>query len=180
MTAILWRVVPVVAGSLQQDQPTSGPQQDASKVDLPPPDPAQQDAVIKQLPAGPGKDTLVRVCAGCHLLTVVTVQRKSESGWTDTAIEMRSRGAIASDEDLEAVVEYLAKNFGPQSPPARVNINTASGVEIAGALSMTQDEANAIVDYRTKNGKFKDADGVKQVPGIEAAKIDAAKDRLDF
>lgn len=176
MTAILWQVVPVVAGS----QPSNGAPQDAAKVDLPPPDQAQQDAVVKQLPAGQGKDILVRTCAGCHLLSVVTVQRKSEEQWTDTVIEMRGRGAQASDDDLVALVEYLAKNFGPQSPPARVNINTASGVEIAGALGVTEQEANAIVDYRAKNGKFKDSEGVKEVPGVEAAKIDAAKDRLDF
>jgi competence protein ComEA len=93
---------------------------------------------------------------------------------------MRARGANASDEDLVDVVEYLAKNFGPQTPPARVNINTASAYEIAGALSVTQDEANAIVNYRTKNGNFKDLASLKQVPRVEAAKIDAAKDRLDF
>lgn len=174
--AIVWRGVPVLAGGLLQDQGSNG----AANVVLPPPDPSQQDAIVKQLPPGPGKDVLVKTCAGCHLLSVVTVQRKTEDQWTDTVIEMRSRGANASDDDLVALVEYLGKNFGPDSAPPHVNINTATAIEIAGALSIAQDEANAIVDYRTKNGNFKDVAGVKKVPGVEGAKIDAAKDRIDF
>lgn len=180
MAAIVWQAKPVVAGAMGQGQGSGSAQQDAGNAAVPPPDQAQQDAVVKQLPAGPGKDVLVHTCTGCHLLTVVTVQRKNEDQWTDTVVEMRGRGAQASDDDLVTLVAYLAKNFGPQSPPARVNINTASAVEIAGAVGITQDAANAIVDYRTKNGKFKDTDGVKKVPAVEAAKIDAAKDRLDF
>ena len=177
VAGILWQGVPVIAGSMLQDQAAAaGTQQPA----LPAPDQAQQDEISKQLPAGPGKDTLIRACSGCHLLSVVTVQRKSEADWTDSVITMRSRGANASDDDLAQVVEYLTKNFGPDSPPARVNINTASAVEIAGALSLSADEAAAIVDYRTKNGKFKDVAGVEKVPNVATAKIDAAKDRLDF
>jgi len=176
VAGILWHGAPVIAGSLLQGQAAAETQAPA----LPPPDQAQQDEIVKQLPAGAGKDVLVRACSGCHLLSVVTVQRKSESDWTDMVITMRSRGANASDDDLAQVVEYLTKNFGPDSPPARVNINTASAYEIAGALSLTAEEAAAIVDYRTKNGKFKDLASVEKVPSVAVAKIEAAKDRLDF
>ena len=113
VAALLSPVAPAVAGATQQDQTSSSPQQAPSK-----PNAAEQQKAIKSLPAGPGRTAVVRVCTGCHLLTVVTSQRKSESDWTDTVVEMRSRGANASDEDMVKIVEYLAKNYGPNSPPA--------------------------------------------------------------
>ena len=182
VAAILSPVVPAVAGSAQD--PSSNPPQQAQQA--PPPDAAKQQEAIKSLPPGPGRDELVRVCTGCHLLNVITSQRKNESDWTDTVVEMRSRGADASDDDMEKIVEYLAKNYGPNSPTpaaaaaAKVNVNTAAADAIASALSLPQSEAQAIVDYRARNGNFKDIAALKQVPGIEADKIDAAKDRIEF
>jgi competence protein ComEA len=175
IAAFLWLAIPAVEAAMGQ-----AAQAPAATIVLPPPDQSQQDAIVKLLPLGPGKDTLVSTCSGCHLLSVVTVQRKTEDQWTDSVIEMRARGAQASDEDLVTLVAYLTKNFGPESAPARVNINTASAIEIAGALGISQDQANAIVDFRQKNGKFKDAEAVKRTPGVDAAKIDAAKSQLDF
>ena len=64
------------------------------------------------LPAGKGKDALLRNCVGCHQLNVITSQHKAESGWTDTVVEMRSRGANGSDEEMEQIVRYLTTNFG--------------------------------------------------------------------
>jgi competence protein ComEA len=134
----------------------------------------------QDLPPGEGKDLLVKTCAGCHLLTVVTSERKTESAWADTVAEMRSRGANGSDEDMDKIIQYLATNFGPKAATDKVNVNSASAADMVTGLSLSQAEAEAIVSYRTKNGKFKDIAGLKQVPGVEAAKIDAAKDRIDF
>jgi competence protein ComEA len=136
--------------------------------------------VKQELPPGAGKDTVVRVCSGCHLLTVVTTQRKTADSWTDTAVEMRNRGANASDEELEQIVQYLATNFGPKSAPSRININTAAASEIAVVLSLPQAEAEAIVAYRDENGKFKDIAALELVPTVETTKIEAATDRIDF
>jgi competence protein ComEA len=41
-------------------------------------------------------------------------------------------------------------------------------------------EAAAIIEYRAKNGPFKSIEDLKKVPGIDAAKIEARKDRLTF
>ena len=173
VAAFLSPVVPAVRGAVQAS--ASAPPQT-----LPPPDPAQQEAAIKTLPPGEGREELIRICAGCHLLTIVSTQRKSESAWTDTVIEMRNRGANGSDEDLEKIVEYLTKSFGPGSAAAKVNVNTAAAADLVTSLSVTQEQAQAIVDYRDKNGKFKDIDGLKQVKGVDADKIEAAKDRIEF
>ena len=37
-----------------------------------------------------------------------------------------------------------------------------------------------MIAYREKNGLFKSVDDLKKVPGIDAKKIDAKKDRLYF
>jgi len=133
-----------------------------------------------ELPPGEGRDLLLKDCVGCHQLTVVSSQHKSESKWTDTIVEMRNRGANGSDEDMEQIINYLTANFGPDSAAAKVNVNSASAADITAGLSLSKAEADAIVDYRSKNGKYKDLAGLKQVSGLDAAKIDAAKDRIEF
>jgi competence protein ComEA len=133
-----------------------------------------------ELPPGEGRDLLLKTCVGCHQLTVVTSQHKSESKWTDTIIEMRNRGANGSDEDMEQIIHYLTANFGPDSTPAKVNVNSATSADIVVGLLLSKTDADAIVDYRSKNGKYKDIAGLKQVPNLDAAKIDAVKDRIEF
>ena len=172
--AFLTPIVPAVEGSSQQAPSTPAP------VPIIPPDAAQQEAAKKDLPPGDGRDALIQLCGGCHLYTVMTVQRKSESKWTDTVIEMRSRGASGSDDEMAQIVEYLTKNFGPDSPQPKVDVNTAAGSVIAAGLSLTFQEGQAIADYRDKHGKFKDLAGLKQVPGVDGSKIDAAQDRIAF
>jgi competence protein ComEA len=159
---VLSLLIPALAGSIQ-----------AAKA---------QTTAKQELPPGDGKDLLVKDCSGCHQLTVVTSQHKSESKWTDTVIEMRNRGANGSDEDMEQIIRYLTANFGPpaDASPTKLNVNSASASDIVSGLSLTQADADAIVAYRDKNGKYKDIAGLKQVPGIDAAKIDAAKDKIDF
>ena len=58
-------------------------------------------------------------------------------------------------------------------------INSASASDMIAGLSLTKAEEDAVA-YRNKNGKYKDIAGRKQVPGVEAAKIDAAMYRIDF
>jgi mono/diheme cytochrome c family protein len=109
---IIFQVVPAV--SLPQEQSST-----AAQKTEPPPTADQQEQAKKAFPPGEGREELIRVCSGCHILTVISSQHKSESDWTDTVIEMRGRGANGSDEDMEKIVEYLAKNFGPQNAPTK-------------------------------------------------------------
>lgn len=96
----------------------------------------QANQGAQNLPAGEGKDLLVKDCTGCHELNVVTTQRKSESGWTDTVVEMRGRGANGSDDDMEKILQYLTANFGPQSssPSAAASTGTSNGPAAAMVL----------------------------------------------
>lgn len=52
---------------------------------------------------------------------------------------------------------------------AQVNINTATKDQLDGLKGIGPVKAQAIVDYRTKNGPFKAVDDLEKVPGIGPA-----------
>lgn len=147
-------------------------------------------ANVSSLPPGKGKAIVQRDCAGCHALKVVTSKRASKEQWSALVDQMVSRGADVPDEEIETVVEYLAKNFGATkgAPPTgenhhhnqSVNVNKASAAQLAGALGLSAKESAAIVSYREQNGTFKDWQDLAKVPGIEAVKIERNKTRVTF
>ena len=49
---------------------------------------------------------------------------------------------------------------------AAVNINTATKEELQSLKGVGPSKAKAIIDYRTKNGPFKTADDLNNVPGF--------------
>ena len=75
--------------------------------------PAAEAAITGQeLPEGPGKELLPKLCAGCHDLTFTISTRETEEGWTRVVNDMRSKGADGSDADFAKVIAYLTKNMG--------------------------------------------------------------------
>jgi len=127
------------------------------------------------LPDGAGKDVVQRVCAQCHAVEVFTVKGNTRDGWTQVVTEMVARGAQGSDDDFGTVVDYLTANF-----PPKVNVNKASAAELKAGLAIDQKDADAIVEYRTKNGNFKTMDDLKKVPGLDAEKLDSLKRKIAF
>jgi competence protein ComEA len=130
-----------------------------------------------KLPEGPGKAAMYRVCKGCHPPETVAIKHHTREEWEEVVTNMVNAGATGSDDDFNLVVDYLTENF-PKL--VKVNVNKASASEIVEALGIASKDAQAIVAYREKNGTFKTADDVKQVPGIDAAKIEAKKAQLQF
>ena len=64
------------------------------------------------LPSGGAKALVEKTCgAGCHSIDVVTSQRMSEKEWNAVVQNMVARGAHASDQEVRAIVEYLAKTL---------------------------------------------------------------------
>ena len=65
------------------------------------------------LPAGGAKALIEKTCGtGCHSVEVVTSQRMNEAEWTAVVENMVIRGAQASDAEINAIVDYLAKTLG--------------------------------------------------------------------
>jgi cytochrome c5 len=73
----------------------------------------------QDLPDGVGKDLVMKVCTVCHELTRITSKKRTKDEWSDTVDKMAGRGAKASDEEFDAIVNYLAKYFGPNQPPEK-------------------------------------------------------------
>jgi competence ComEA-like helix-hairpin-helix protein len=142
------------------------------------------------LPPGEGKAIVQQKCANCHALKVVTGKRASRQQWSTIVDQMISRGADVSDDEIDTLLDYLVKNFGPATGQTgaekghdrtgQVNVNTASASELAAALDLTVAESTSIVSYRERNGNFKEWRDLTKVPGIDAKKIESNKDRLVF
>ena len=65
------------------------------------------------LPPGGAKALVEKTCGtGCHSVEVVTSQRMNETEWNAVVRSMVARGATASDAEVKAIVEYLAKTLG--------------------------------------------------------------------
>jgi cytochrome c5 len=55
---------------------------------------------------------LNRACTTCHSLDQVQAARKPADDWRVTLVDMRERGALLSDQELEQLVEWLARVWG--------------------------------------------------------------------
>jgi competence protein ComEA len=131
------------------------------------------------LPEGQGKALVEKVCSSCHGLDQAVADGYSEQGWKKLVNTMIARGAEASDDEIDLMVKYLAKNF-PEAGAAKVSVNKATAKDLAAGLSLSDKDAAAIIAYRQEHGNFKDLPGLKKVPGVDAQKIDAAKDMISF
>jgi competence ComEA-like helix-hairpin-helix protein len=135
----------------------------------------------QNLPPGESKALVQQQCGGCHAMKVVTSKRASRPQWSNIVDQMVTRGAEIADDDISAVVDYLAKNFGPlPSRTGTVNVNTATADELSAGLELSAKESASVVSYREQNGNFKDWKDLTKVPGIDAKKIEASKDRIVF
>lgn len=143
----------------------------------------QQQQVHQQhnsdLPAGPGKDTFIRVCSKCHSPNNVIANGQNQQGWENTITKMVGFGATGTDDEFSEILDYLVKNFPPASQ-VRINVNKASAAELETGLTLSEKEAEGIVTYRNKNGDFKSLDDLKKVPQLDAKKLDAKKGHLIF
>ena len=136
--------------------------------------PAQTTTEKSPFPPGPGRDALFKVCNDCHGPESVLGQLKTREEWSKTLGEMSANGAQGTDEEWNSILEYLDKNY------SLIMVNTAAAKDLASKLDVSSEIADAIVRIRTDKGKFKSIDDLKQVPGLDAAKLDARKDRLIF
>ena len=135
-------------------------------------------AVDAELPDGKGKEVVESACTDCHSTERIETQRLNEEGWNSIIHEMIENGAAINPNDMNVIVGYLVKNFGPDKDK-KINVNTAGAGEIAAALELASGEAAAVVQYRTQHGKFKDLSELEKVSG-HAEKIEAKKALIEF
>jgi competence ComEA-like helix-hairpin-helix protein len=120
------------------------------------------------------KPVFEKICGTCHETKEVTMRRRTKTGWEQVVEDMMARGAEGSEEDLAAIVSYLAVNYG------RVNVNTASADSMQQTLGLSAKDAQAIVAYRGKNGRIADFDELLKVPGIDADRVREKRPLIAF
>ena len=122
------------------------------------------------------KQTFQRVCIDCHGMEMVEGKHYSRDLWEETVEQMVRRGAQASDEDVQTIIDYLAANYAP----TKIQINRESASELQLDLPLTSKAASAIVHYRQEHGDFKSLSDLAKVPELDPAIVKENKDRFVF
>src|SRR6266567_4895430 len=108
---LVFAVFVTASKGLAQSETPSQPGGQGTPPPASPPVPKPGD----ELPEGDGKVIATDFCQDCHKLTTVARARKAPDDWHDTVQLMMDRGARLPHDKLDMLVQYLAKNFGPQT-----------------------------------------------------------------
>jgi competence protein ComEA len=138
---------------------------------------AAADEAADRLPPGDGKAAFVKTCSQCHGFDSIRKQRLSRGDWSEKIDDMVDRGATATNAEFAAILDYLTRNFGKDS---KIWMNTAPFGELKAVLKLTNAETDAVIAYRQKIGRFQQWSDALKVPGVDAKKIEAAKDMMAF
>ena len=136
--------------------------------------PVSAGAQADKLPEAPGKATVVGVCTSCHDSTVITDGPRTVPGWIDVTLSMKDFGAMATEAEWKTVTDYLIANL------ALLEVNKAEAAHFQLVFGLGEAAAKDVVAYRDMQSGFKAIDDLKKAPGLDAAKIDALKERLLF
>ncbi len=131
------------------------------------------------LPDGPGKAETERLCKQCHEIARAISPRLDRGGWEKSMTKMAAFGMKATDEEYALVVDYLVKNFPAEDVP-RINVNTATAIQMESGLSLKRSQASAVMAWRKEHGNFKSFEDLLKVPGLDAAKLEEKKDRIAY
>lgn len=133
----------------------------------------------QQLPEGPGRVEMEKMCKQCHELSRSVSLRQDRDGWNQTMTKMAAFGMKSTEKDYALVLDYLAKNFpAGEIPP--INVNKASAIELESRLSLRRSQAAALIAWRKEHGAFKSLDDLKKVPSLDIEKIESKKDSIVF
>ena len=130
----------------------------------------------QQLPDAPGKDAVVKLCSTCHPPERGASVRLTREGWQDVMTRMVGLGMKGTDEEMTAALEYLATHFKGEAA-APLNVNRATPVQLQSIAGLLRRESAALIAHRTKT-PCKTLEDLKNVAGLDYAKIEKRRDRL--
>jgi competence ComEA-like helix-hairpin-helix protein len=139
-------------------------------------------ADAQSLPDNAGRAEFESACGHCHSLERSTDLRLTAAQWQAVVDDMVGRGALASSDDVQRIVAYLARHFGPDAPPPlrKVSVNRATASEMSKVLGLAAADSEAIVRHREAHGPLKGWPDLEKVPGIDRKALEAVKDRIEF
>jgi competence ComEA-like helix-hairpin-helix protein len=122
-----------------------------------------------------GEQLVNKACnTACHGLEKLDEMRRPARDWSNQVGEMALKGAVGTDAQFATIKKYLTRYYGV------VEVNTATAEELSAVMGFSTKDAQAIVAYRTANGKFADAAALSKVPGIDKSKIEEQPEALRF
>ena len=131
------------------------------------------------LPDGPGKEQTLRLCSQCHEAQKATSVKLTRNGWMETIDKMKALGAQGTDQEFQAILEYLATNFkGEIDRP--LDVNTAEAVDLESVLGLLRRESAAFLQYRAKHGHLSSIADLKDLDPAILKKVQAGKERITF
>lgn len=82
------------------------------------------------------------------------------------------------DKVNQACISNYEENNNDSSSTNKININSASVSELTKLSGVGESKAQAIIDYRNNNGKFKDINELSKVTGIGNSIFEKIKDNI--
>ena len=135
---------------------------------------ATSAAAAQQLPEGPGADILKSKCVICHESDIITSQKLSLAGWTNSINKMVRWGSQVTPEEREVLQPYLAAHFAPK--PAASHANTDAGAATYQRACLVCHDADIISQQKlTRTGWTR---SVEKMMRWGAAVTDADKEPL--
>lgn len=126
-----------------------------------------------QSPATP-LAAVAKVCSGCHTMQIVMDTPKDIDAWHDTVQAMLDRGAQATPEELDLVMQFLFENV------STVDINHADAETLMTVLHAPHSVVDTIM-ARRQSRPFRDlADLEATVPGLDRALLESKKQMIFF
>jgi competence protein ComEA len=129
-----------------------------------------------QLPDGPGKAEVQKLCSTCHPADRGASVRLTRDGWQDVMTRMVGLGMKGTDEELNTALEYLATHFKGEAA-APLNLNRATPVQLQSIAGLLRKESAALIAHRART-PCKTLDDLKGVAGLDFTKIEKRRDRL--
>ena len=137
---------------------------------------APRPSSAQQLPDGPGKAEVMKLCSTCHPAERGASVRLTRDGWQDVMTRMVALGLKGTDEELNAILEYMSTHFKGEAA-APLNLNRATPVQLQSVAGLLRKESAALIAHRSKT-PCKTLDDLKAVPGLDFGKIEKRRDRL--
>ena len=100
----------------------------------------------QQLPPGAGADVLKSRCVICHEADIITSQKLSLTGWTNSINKMVRWGSQITTEEREVLQPYLAQHFAPK--PVASHVSTEAGAATYKKVCLTCHDADIVEQQR--------------------------------
>lgn len=113
---------------------------------------------------------------------MIYVRSKNEQQkQADLSIEMSWKQANDAGPGIEVITDSggtILTGGQTGGTPKKININSASDAELDTLPGIGKETSKTIIEFREKNGDFKDIKDIMKIPGIKESKFNSIKDLI--